>query len=417
MHGHTKQLAKPMKKRMSLPLLMLIAALAITSCKKDKSTDENQGPQDRSCKGSAASKGTNHPKAAAYQVLLNKYVAQGLPGVVLLVRSPKEGLWMGAAGKANLETGEPMSPCTLNYPQSIAKTFTATAMMMLVEEGKVNLDAKISDYLPQATIAGIANADKATVRQMLNMTSGIVSYEQDEDWIASRRANLSGTFTPEVMLSYIRGDAADFEPGTSWRYSTTNYLLAALIIDQVTGRSHADMFTNRIFKPLQLTDIYYKNEPGYPRPKGLVTGNYYLDGKGTYSSLGNLSGWQTASVSSFIGDDGLISSAYDLAQFVEALSKGRLVNAQSLAAMITWVDTGGPGVQYGLGLYKLALPSGGVAFGHSGDGLGAAAQMYYIPEQEATYVAFTNAGTFFPSPARDLFSDNFPTDVLTILAR
>jgi D-alanyl-D-alanine carboxypeptidase len=164
------------------------------------------------------------------QALLNKYVAQGVPDVVLLVQSPKEGLWMGAAGKANLETGEPMSPCTLNYPQSIAKTFTATAMMMLAEEGKVNLDAKIKDYLPQATIAGIANA---TVRQMLNMTSDIVSYEQDEDWIASRLANLFGTFTPEVMLSYIRGDAADFEPGTSWRYSTTNYLLAALIIDQV----------------------------------------------------------------------------------------------------------------------------------------------------------------------------------------
>jgi D-alanyl-D-alanine carboxypeptidase len=405
-----------MKKIMSLPLLMLIAGLAITSC-KDKYANEKQGPQDRSCQGSAANKGTNHPKAAAYQALLNKYVAQGLPGVVLLVRSPKDGLWIGAAGKSNLETGEPMSPCTLNYPQSIAKTFTATAMMMLVEEEKVNLDAKISNYLPQATIEGIANADKATVRQMLNMTSGIVSYEQDEDWIASRRANRSQTFTPEVMLSYIRGDAADFEPGTSWRYSTTNYLLAALIIDQVTGRSHADMFTNRIFKPLQLTDIYYKNEPGYPRPKGLVMGNYYLDGEGAYGSLGNLSDWQTASVSSFIGDDGLISSAYDLAQFVEALSKGRLVNAQSLAEMTMGVNTGDPGVQYGLGLYKLALPTGGIAFGHTGDGVGAAAQMYYIPELEATYVAFTNAGTFFASPARDLFSDNFPTDVLTILAQ
>jgi D-alanyl-D-alanine carboxypeptidase len=103
------------------------------------------------------------------------------------------------------------------------------------------LDAKISDYLPQATIEGIANADKVTVRQILNMTSGIVSYEQDADWIASRFANRSQSFTPEVMLSYIKGDAADFEPGSSGVTSTTNYLLAALIIDQVTGRSHADM--------------------------------------------------------------------------------------------------------------------------------------------------------------------------------
>jgi D-alanyl-D-alanine carboxypeptidase len=149
----------------------------------------------------------------------------------------------------------------------------------------------------------------------------------------------------------------------------------------------------------------------------LVTGNYYLDGKGTYGSLGNLSGWQTASVSSFIGDNGLISSAYDLAQFMEALSKGRLVNAQSLVEMTKWVDTGDPGVQYGLGLYKVALPSEGVAIGHTGDGVGAAAQMYYIPELDVTYVAFTNTGTFFPSVAGDLFRDKFPTDVLTILAQ
>lgn len=404
-----------MKMKMSLPLLMLTAGLALISC--NKNTDKNHDSQNRSCKGSAANKGTNHPKAAAYQALLNRYVAQGLPGVVLLVRSPKDGLWIGAAGKANLETGEPMSLCTLNYPQSIAKTFTATAMMMLVEEGKVNLDAKISDYLPQATIKDIANADKVTVRQILNMTSGIVSYEQDADWIASRFANRSQSFTPEVMLSYIKGDAADFEPGSSWRYSTTNYLLAALIIDQVTGRSHADMFTNRIFKPLKLTDIFYKNEPGYPTPKGLVTGNYYLDGKDTYGSLGNLSDWQTASVSSFIGDDGLISSAHDLGQFIEALSKGRLLKAQSLVEMTTWADTGDPGVQYGLGLYKLALPIGGVAVGHTGDGVGAAAQMYYLPEQDVTYVAFTNTGTFFPSPAGNLFATNFPIDVLTILAQ
>jgi D-alanyl-D-alanine carboxypeptidase len=398
-----------MEKRINLWLVLLIAGLGMTACR-----DKNTNPQS-ACQLPVENKGANHRKAAAYQALLDSYVSRGLPGIVLLVQSPQDGLWIGAAGKSSLETGEPMLPCTLHYPQSIAKTFTATAMMMLVEEGKVNLDAKISTYLPPAIIAGIANADKATVRQMLNMTSGIVSYEHDEDWIASRYANRSQTFTPEVMLSYIRGDAADFEPGTSWRYSTTNYLLAALLIDQVTGKSHADLFTNRIFKPLGLKDIYYKNEPGYPTPKGLVKGNYFdLDNNGT---LDDLSDWQTASVSSFIGDDGLISSAYDLAQFTEALAKGKLVNAQSLAEMTQWVNTGDPGTQYGLGLYKVDLPSGGAAIGHAGDGVGAAAQMYYLPEADVTYVAFTNTGTFFPSAARDLFTDQFPTDVLTIIVK
>jgi len=398
-----------MKKRTNLLLILLFAGLGITACRDNNTTSES------ACQLPAENKGVNHRKAATYQALLDSYVRRGLPGIVLLVKSPQDGLWIGAAGKSSLETGNPMLHCTLNYSQSIAKTFTATALMLLVEEGKVNLDARISTYLPPAIIIGIANADKATVRQMLNMTSGIVSYEHDEGWIASRYANLSETFTPEVMLSYIRGDTADFEPGTSWRYSSTNYLLAALLIDQVTGRSHADIFTNRIFKPLQLKDIYYKNEPGYPTPQGLVKGNYFdLDNNGT---LDNLSNWQTASVSSFIGDDGLVSSAFDLAQFIEALAKGKLVTAQSLTEMTKWVNTGDPGTQYGLGLYKVDLPTGGAAIGHAGDGVGAAAQMYYIPEADVTYVAFTNTGTFFPSSARDLFTGQLPADVLTIIAQ
>jgi D-alanyl-D-alanine carboxypeptidase len=397
-----------MEKRTNLLLVLLIAGLGITAC-------HNITTPKSTCQLPVENKGVNHRKAAAYQALLDSYVSRGLPGIVLLVKSPQDGLWIGAAGKSSLETGEPMLPCTLHYPQSIAKTFTATALMMLVEEGKVNLDAKISTYLPPAIIAGIANADKATVRQMLNMTSGIVSYEHDEDWIASRYANRSQRFTPEVMLSYIRGDAADFEPGTSWRYSTTNYLLAALLIDQVTGKSHADMFTNRIFRPLQLKDIYYKNQPGYPTPTGLVKGNYFdLDNNGT---LDDLSDWQTASVSSFIGDDGLISSAFDLAQFIEALANGRLVTSQSLAEMTKWVSTGEPRTQYGLGLFKVDLPTGGSAIGHAGDGVGAAAQMYYLPEADVTYVAFTNTGTFFPSSAGDLFTKELPTAVLTIISK
>ena len=355
-----------------------------------------------------------NPKAAAYQALLDSYVQRGLPGVVLLVKTPREGLWVGAAGKANLETGEAMTPCTLNYPQSIAKTFTATALMMLVEEGKVSLDAKISQYLPASMVAGIPNVNQATVRQMLNMTSGIPSYERDPTWIADGFANPLRTYNAEIMLSYIKNHPPDFAPGARWEYSTTNYVLAALIIDQVTGKSHADMFTNRIFRPLNLRDIYYKNEPGYPTPRGLLSGSYFdRNGNGT---LENVAGFQTASVSSAIGDDGIISSAYDLAQFAEALAKGKLVNQRSLQQMTQWVNTGTTGQQYGLGLYNYATPLG-PAIGHGGNGIGAIAQMYYLPEADVTFVAFTNVGGFFGGPLGALFENELPTDVLTILAR
>ncbi|MBD2766910.1 beta-lactamase family protein [Hymenobacter sp. BT664] len=352
-----------------------------------------------------------NPKAAAYQALVDSYIQKGLPGVVVYIKTPRDGVWVGAAGKANLQTGELMRPCTLNYPQSIAKTFTATAVMQLVEEGKVDLDTRITAYLP-ATITGpIRNADQATVRQLLNHTSGITNYLEDEAFVADEVANPLRTYTAEQYLNYIAGDPPYFAPGAGYRYSDTNFLLAALLIDQVTGRSHAYRFTERIFQPLGLRDIYYKNEPGYPRPRGLVSGNYFdRDGD---SVLEDYSGFETASVSSFLGDDGLISSAYDLGQFIEALGKGKLVNGQSLQQMTRWVDTGITGTQYGLGLFGVDTPYGR-AFGHSGSGVGAAAQMYYLPALDLTLVAFTNIGTYFDSPARDVFENKLTADLLAL---
>ncbi|MBD2768891.1 beta-lactamase family protein [Hymenobacter sp. BT664] len=391
--------------RFALPVL---ASLALNAC-RDHDRPVDPAPEDY-CHAPANQEG--HPKAAQYQALLDSYVQKGLPGVVLLVKTPRDGLWIGAAGKANRETGEAMTRCSLNYPQSIAKSFTATAMMMLVEEGKVRLDARISEYLPQRIISAITNADRVTLRQLLQHTSGIYNYLDDEGFQADALANLNNpnrTYTTEEYLSYAAGKPAYFEPGTAYKYSDTNYELAALIIDQVTGRNHADMFTERIFRPLGLRDIYYKNEPGYPTPRGLVA-SYANDPRD--GSLINVSNFQTRSVRSFIGDDGLISSAYDLARFVEALGKGQLVKPESLRQMTQWVNTYSttPNVQYGLGLYKFDTPYG-IAFGHDGDGLGAGAQMFYFPDSGVTYVAFTNIGTFLPGPAARLFQRELQADV------
>ncbi|WP_052733089.1 serine hydrolase domain-containing protein [Hymenobacter terrenus] len=392
--------------RRALPVL---ASLALTACNTHDGTSPS--PPTAGCQLPAPA--TPHPKAAQYQALLDSYVQKGLPGVVLLVKTPKDGVWVGAAGKANLETGKPMTACSLHYPQSIAKTFTATAMMMLVEEGKVNLDATLSSYLPQEVISRITNGDKVTVRQLLQHTSGLYNYTRNEAYQADVLANLNNpnrAYTTEEYLNYFAYKPAYFEPGTSFRYADSNYVLAALIIDRITGKSHAKMFTERIFRPLGLRDIYYKQEPAYPMPRDLVAS--YIDDPGTSVRV-NVSDAQSRSVRSFIGDDGLISSAYDLAQFVEALAKGRLVKTASLRQMTQWITTNAPGVHYGLGLYKFDTPDG-IAFGHDGDGLGAGAQMFHFPDSGVTYVAFTNIGTFLPGPADKLFQEDLPADVRKI---
>jgi D-alanyl-D-alanine carboxypeptidase len=353
------------------------------------------------CTLSVATNNPTNPKTAAYQALLDKYVRKGLPGLILLVKTP-EGVWIGSAGKARIETGEPMLPCHLIYSQSIAKTYTAVSIMKLVEEGKINLDATMNTYLPAAICDRIANGKQITVRQLLNHTSGIRNYVREEKFLLDAFNNGLTGFTPQKFLEYIYDRPALFEPGTDYRYSDTNYLLLALMIDYVTGASHADFFTERIFKPLALNDTYYKNEPGYPTPRGYP--NTYFD-RFANGELENLTDVQTKSVGTSIGDDGILASAYDYAQFVEALVKGKLVSPASLAAMTTWVtkknEPNKP--QYGLGLYYRDTPYG-IAIGHDGDGLGAASDMFYFPDSDVTIVMGTNVGTLYETPTERLYN-------------
>jgi D-alanyl-D-alanine carboxypeptidase len=282
--------------------------------------------------------------------------------------------------------------------------------MKLVEEGRINLDATMNTYLPAAICNRIANNERITVRQMLNHTSGIRSYVSQDKFLLDLFNNRAKGFTPQKFLEYIYDRPALFEPGLGYRYSDTNYLLLALMIDHVTGASHANFFTERIFKPLALTDTYYKNEPGYPTPHGYP--NTYYD-RFANGKLENITDIQTRLVGTSIGDDGILASAYDYAQFVEAIIKGKLVSPASLAAMTTWVtkknEPNKP--RYGLGLYPQETPYG-IAIGHDGDGAGAGSDMFYFPDSDVTIVMGTNVGTLYETPTEKLYNRDLREEVV-----
>jgi D-alanyl-D-alanine carboxypeptidase len=122
--------------------------------------------------------------------------------------------------------------------------------MKLVEEGRISLDSSIRTYLPVAICDRIANANQATVRQLLNHTSGIRSFTGEPEYLSDVITNRGQGMTTQKNLEYVYDKPALFPIGTDFAYSNTNYVLLAMIIDRVAGTNHADFFDQRIFRPL-----------------------------------------------------------------------------------------------------------------------------------------------------------------------
>ena len=169
---------------------------------------------------------------------------QGIPGVSLAVVQGGRLVLAKGYGLANIELQVPATPETVYQIQSITKSFTATGIMMLVEEGKVSLDARISTYL-----TGTPETWKdITVRNLLTHTSGI------KDFINDPTASLRLDVTEEDVLKATASRSLNFQPGERYAYSNTNYHLLAMIIRKVTGKSYGDFLRERIFKPLGMVD-------------------------------------------------------------------------------------------------------------------------------------------------------------------
>ena len=160
-------------------IIMLIIAFSLFSCNEHKPI----GSDNNECSFNFPDSSYLHPKANEYQTFLDSCVKTGLPGAIMLIRTPEHGTWIGASGKSNLKTGKDMRSCDISRIGSITKTFTATTVMMLAEEGMLNLDDKVNRWLAKSITGEIENCHIATIRQLLNHTSGIYSYTDNNDFL------------------------------------------------------------------------------------------------------------------------------------------------------------------------------------------------------------------------------------------
>ena len=200
-------------------------------------------------------------EAALDTALEKSFEESGAPGVVAAVQTPKY-TWIRALGVADTTSKAPMTPDVHHWIGSVTKTFTVSLLLQAEAEGLLSLDDTVGRY-----VDGIPNGDEITLRQMANMTSGIASYTEDEQWTDQLFSDPDRIWTPEELAQVGIEDSPMFDPGTEFRYCNTNTVLLGLILEQVTGQPIGELYRERIIEPLGLQETSFPNtDPAIPEP-------------------------------------------------------------------------------------------------------------------------------------------------------
>ncbi|MFB7907695.1 serine hydrolase domain-containing protein [Kitasatospora sp. NPDC056076] len=315
-------------------------------------------PTAASAATAAASAASAAAKPDTVQQGLDALVRQDkLPAALATVKDRKGRTQAYTAGVGDLATGAKVPRDSQVRIGSNTKTFTAVVVLQLVGEGKIRLDEPIETYLPGLVRGDGIDGHRITVRQLLQHTSGLPDYEGDIDEATLQQRY----FEPRELLDMAFRHKAGSAPGEKFEYSSTNYVLAGLLVQKVTGRPLAEEIDRRIVQRIGLRhtsfpgtgdrSIREAHPQGYRQEK---PGGPLID----TTELDPSAGWAAGQ---------MISTNADLDQFFTALLGGRLLPAAQLAEMRTTVPIADSGAGYGLGLISRPLSCGGVYWGHGGD--------------------------------------------------
>lgn len=320
---------------------------------------------------------------AALQQVLDERIDPNGPGVVLLVQTPTDGVVVVSQGLADIENNIPIQRSDRFRVGSITKTFVATVVLQLQEAGELSIDDPAADYLPDEVAESLANADTATVRQLLSHTSGIPDYAETDAFWEEVEADPTYAWTAAEAIAYAYDSEASFAPGEDFEYSNSNYLLLELIINNITGESLAQQLRSRIFDPLGMTNSYVEISETLP---GGFTQSYGSEDEDGNPIIENVT---EINEGNGLGDGGIISTVDDLATFIHALLDGQLLELDSLAEMLDGAHVDDE-LEYGLGIYSAESPYGDF-MGHSGQTAGFLGEMWYAPDEGITIIALSNS--------------------------
>ncbi|WP_226467426.1 serine hydrolase domain-containing protein [Luteimonas panaciterrae] len=335
--------------------------------------------------GGCASVGPSSPsssQSSSTDALMHDYAHDDGPGAALLVLRDGTPLVRRGYGLADLEARVAVTPHTNFRLASVTKQFTATAILLLAEDGKLGLDDPVRKWLPSLPAA----ADPITLRHLLTHTSGLIDYEDVMAPDAREQVH-----DIDVLHLLETQHKLYFAPGTGYRYSNSGYALLALIVGKASGRGFsgdgfASFLRERIFQPLGMTNTV-AFEPGISTVANRAYGYSHIDGT-----------WQRtdqSSTSAVLGDGGVYSSIDDLAKWDAALYDDRLLSAASRKlAFASHTKTDEPDVDgYGYG-WRIH----GEVLWHSGETVGFRNVIVRWPQRHLTVILLTNRND--PEPYR-----------------
>ncbi|MEU9100342.1 serine hydrolase domain-containing protein [Streptomyces sp. NPDC048361] len=317
-----------------------------------------------------------------------------IPGATISVRTPEHGTWTATLGTSDVRNGAPVRTDQHMRVGSITKTFTATVILQLVQEGLIDLDAPVSAYRP-----GVPNGRHITIRQLLQMTSGLYNYSEDLGFNRRLDDRPESHWTPQELLDVAFRHAAYFPPGEGWHYSNTNYVLLGLIAEKLTRQPLEHLFQERVFEPLGMHETSLNRDATIPGPRARgyqFIGNVasltapVLTGKDAAWadwSAGNPLDVTHVNASWADAAGAAVSTVEDLRRWAPALAKGALLSPQVQRERLNFVPTSDvPGApEYGLGIAKV------LGFiGHDGQIPGYNTFVGFDPERRATVVVLVN---------------------------
>ncbi|MFD3699079.1 serine hydrolase domain-containing protein [Streptomyces sp. NPDC058646] len=296
-----------------------------------------------------------------------------IPGVTVGLWMAGRGDYVKTFGVADKQSGTPMKTDLYTRIGSVTKTFTVTAVLQLVDAGRIELDDPISMYVDD-----VPGGAGITVRQLAAMRSGLYNYTEDEKFLDAMRTDPQREFTPRQLLDYAFAHPANFEPGTKWEYSNTNTILLGLLLEEVSGQPLGGHLREHVFDPLKLDDTSLPAGAAFPEPHAQGYTTFTPNGSLTEATGWNPS-WAWAAGSA-------ISTLEDLHAWVPALVDGRLLTPATQAQRMRTQSVGVPGVSYGLGIAEVHG-----WLGHNGELPGYETIAAHLPQQRATLVVLVNS--------------------------
>ena len=345
-----------------------------------------------SCGSSPPAWAAEDPHAQQIGAIFAPLVSRQEPGLAVLVRLNGKTVFKRGYGSRDLRSGAPIDARSNFRLASCTKQFTALAVLLLVHDGKLRLDEKLTDVFPEFPAYGRA----ITLRNLLNHTSGLVAYEDLVDKTYKSWQEIPQISDAGVLELMEKQTGTKFPPGTAWEYSNSGYCVLAKVVEKASGLGFADFLRRRIFVPLKMYETL-AYEYGKNQVKARAYG--YTQDAGTWLET------DQSPTSATLGDGGIYSSLDDLGKWDEALRRHTLLSEAAMRPALTPValpqdfrsssEGGGP-VKYGFGWF-LDPYRGHARMWHSGESIGFRTVIERFPSDGLTIFVLANRTDVDPS--------------------